>query len=107
MASKIDFTTFLNVIDGKLENSEKTRNPVNPSTLEENPTVPVSSQQDVDKAVAAARKAQGPWAEISWADRAAALKKVGGVILEHIEELSKLVVKENGKPVSGLLTFAQ
>lgn len=103
MAPQIDFSTFFNVIDGKLEKTEKTRNPLNPSTLEENPAVPVSSQEDVDRAVAAARKAQGPWAETSWEERAAALKKVGGAIMENIQELSKLVVKENGKP----LQFAQ
>ncbi|KXJ97560.1 hypothetical protein Micbo1qcDRAFT_156489, partial [Microdochium bolleyi] len=70
MASQVDFTTFANVIDGKLEKSEKTRRPLNPSTLEENPPVPVSSEQDVDRAIAAAKKAYEAWNDKPWAERA-------------------------------------
>lgn len=99
MASQVDFTTFANIIDGKLSTSDKTRRPLNPSTLEENPSVPVSSQQDVDRAIAAAKKAREAWAEVPWAERAAILNKIGDAILANMDELAQLVVKENGKPV--------
>lgn len=95
----VDFTKFYNVIDGKTETTEKTHRPLNPSTLEENPEVPVSSEKDVDRAVAAGKKAQPAWSEVSWEERAEILKKIAVAIQEHADELAKLVVIENGKPV--------
>ncbi|KAH7041145.1 aldehyde dehydrogenase [Microdochium trichocladiopsis] len=95
----VDFSKFFNVIDGKLESTEKTLRPLNPSTLEENPPVPLSTQQDVDRAVAAAKKAQEAWREVPWAERADILRKIGDAVAANLDELAKLVTKENGKPL--------
>lgn len=53
MGSDIDFTTFHNVIGGKLSSKEQTRHGINPATGEPNPDVPVSTRADVDRAVQA------------------------------------------------------
>ncbi|KAF6809692.1 aldehyde dehydrogenase [Colletotrichum sojae] len=102
-AAKIDFTKFYNVIDGKLEETPKTRHSVNPSTLEANPEVPLSTAEDVDRAVQAARRAQEAWAETPYEERKAAVAKLGDLIEQHLDEFTQLLTKEQGKP----LGFAQ
>ncbi|RAL62930.1 hypothetical protein DID88_004771 [Monilinia fructigena] len=54
----MDFLTFHNTINGKLTNTTKTRHSINPSTGEPNPPVPLSTNIELDEAVAAAKKAQ-------------------------------------------------
>ncbi|OHW96994.1 aldehyde dehydrogenase [Colletotrichum incanum] len=102
-ASKLDWTKFYNVIDGKLETTSKTRHGVNPSTLEANPEVPLSTPEDVDRAVQAAKKAQEAWAETPYEERQKALAKFGEALEAHADEFALMLTKEQGKP----LQFAQ
>ncbi|WQF84679.1 Putative aldehyde dehydrogenase domain, aldehyde/histidinol dehydrogenase [Colletotrichum destructivum] len=95
--SKLDWTKFYNVIDGKLETTSKTRYSVNPSTLEANPEVPVSTPEDVDRAVQAAKKAQEAWAETPYEERQKALARFGEAIEAHAEEFALMLTKEQGK----------
>lgn len=53
----LDFSTFYNVIDGKLSPTKETRHGINPATEEPNPEVPVSTPKDVDRAVEAGQRA--------------------------------------------------
>ncbi|KAI1854382.1 hypothetical protein JX265_012416 [Neoarthrinium moseri] len=99
----LDFTKFYNVIDGKLVGTAKTRRAVNPSTEEELWEVPVSTQEDIDKAVAAAKKAQEAWAEVSWEDRRKAIHNFAAALEKQSGEFAKLLTTEQGKP----LMFAQ
>lgn len=99
-ATKLDFTKFYNVIDGKLETTPKTRHGVNPSTLEANPEVPLSTAEDVDRAVQAARRAQEAWAETPYEERKQAVAKLGDLIEENAAEFALMLTKEQGKPVS-------
>ncbi|KAJ0332169.1 hypothetical protein COL5a_001873 [Colletotrichum fioriniae] len=101
--SKLDWTKFYNIIDGKLESTSKTRNSPNPSTLEANPEVPLSTPEDVDRAVQAARKAQDAWSETPYEERQQALFKLGEALEAHAEEFALMLTKEQGKP----LPFAQ
>ncbi|KAK2006836.1 aldehyde dehydrogenase [Colletotrichum eremochloae] len=101
--SKLDWTKFYNVIDGKLETTSKTRHNVNPSTLEANPEVPVSTPEDVDRAVQAGKKAQEAWAETPYEERQKALVKFAEAFEAHVEEFALMLSKEQGKPVQ----FAQ
>ena len=97
--SKLDWTVFYNVIDGKLTSTEKTRKGINPATSEPNDPVPVSTQEDVDKAIAAGQSAFRSWADTPWAERKkAVLAFTEGIEVEK-EHFSKLLVKEQGKPV--------
>lgn len=98
--SKLDWTKFYNIIDGKLESTSKTRNSPNPSTLEANPEVPLSTPEDVDRAVQAAKKAQDAWSETPYEERQQALFKLGEALEAHADEFALMLTKEQGKPVS-------
>ncbi|KAK1703639.1 aldehyde dehydrogenase [Colletotrichum lupini] len=101
--SKLDWTKFYNIIDGKLESTSKTRNSPNPSTLEANPEVPLSTPEDVDRAVQAAKRAQDAWSETPYEERQQALLKLGEALEAHADEFALMLTKEQGKP----LPFAQ
>ncbi|KAI0379515.1 aldehyde dehydrogenase [Hypomontagnella monticulosa] len=95
----LDFTKFYNVIDGKTSSTPKTRFTINPSTLENNPDVPLSTLKDVDRAVEVAQKAQKAWAAVAWSERASAIQKFADAMEAQIEDLVKLIMMEQGKPV--------
>ncbi|KAK6334488.1 hypothetical protein TWF730_003703 [Orbilia blumenaviensis] len=97
--AELNFTTFTNTINGKQTTTEKTRHSVNPSTGEANPPVPVSTRQDLDAAVDAARKALKGWAETSWDDRKDALLRFAKAVVERKEGFAGVLVREQGKPM--------
>ncbi len=98
---RIDFTTFHNIIDGKVSSAlMETRSLVDPSTLENNPKVPLSTIEDVDRAVKAAQRAAKSWAEVPWGERANAVKSLADAIETQAEDFVKMLMKETGKPVS-------
>ncbi|KAF4918120.1 putative aldehyde dehydrogenase FUS7 [Colletotrichum viniferum] len=101
--SKLDFAKFYNVIDGKLETTPKTRHGLNPSTLEPLAEVPLSTAEDVDRAVQAARAAQEAWAETPYEERKKAVAKLGDLMEENLNEFAVMLSKEQGKPIG----FAQ
>ncbi|RYC83885.1 hypothetical protein BFJ63_vAg13270 [Fusarium oxysporum f. sp. narcissi] len=72
---------------------------VNPSTLEKNPPVPVSTREDVDRAVQAAKKASEAWAEVPYKERQALVAKFADSIDLIKEDLAVLLTKEQGKPL--------
>jgi aldehyde dehydrogenase (NAD+) len=92
------------LIDGRWVDSAsgKTFETLNPATGEVITQVAEADKADVDKAVAAARKAfdSGPWSNIAAADRGRMLFKLADLIEEHKEELAKLETLDNGKPIS-------
>ena len=65
-------------------------------------TYPKASSEDVDKAVAAARKAfdEGPWPMLQAAKRAKIIHRVSEIIREDASELAYLETLESGKPIS-------
>lgn len=72
---------------------------INPATGEVIGTVADGGKEEIDLAVAAARKAlQGPWKTITANDRAAVLRRIGDLILERQEELATLESLDTGKP---------
>src|SRR3954451_2802889 len=73
--------------------------PPTPATGEELAQEPVSSREDVDRAVAAARKAFATWSKTTPAERQAALLKLADVIEEHADELADLEARNAGKPL--------
>ncbi|WP_374654580.1 aldehyde dehydrogenase family protein [Dongia sp.] len=54
---------------------------------------------DVDKAVAAARKAQGPWAKLSGHARARHLYALARAVQRHARLLAVIEALDNGKPI--------
>lgn len=97
----LDFTTFLNVVDGELSNtSTKACDNINPSTLKNNPEAPLSTLEDVDRAVKAAARATKSWAEVPWSERVNALENFADSIEAQAGDLVQMLMRETGKPVS-------
>jgi malonate-semialdehyde dehydrogenase (acetylating)/methylmalonate-semialdehyde dehydrogenase len=61
--------------------------------------VPLSSAEDVDAAVAAARAAQPAWRGVSPLVRARALMELREALVEHRGEIARLVTLDMGKPL--------
>lgn len=93
---------FYNVIDNNLTTTEKTRQAVDPSTEELLPAVPVSTQADVDRAVAAAQAAFPAWSSLSQDERADYLTKFVDAIEANQEGFAQLLGREAGKPPGGV-----
>jgi succinate-semialdehyde dehydrogenase/glutarate-semialdehyde dehydrogenase len=72
---------------------------VNPATLEEVGSVPVSPPEEVAEAVAEARVAAERWARSSFAERRALLAAVAREALQQADEVAALVTAETGKPL--------
>jgi betaine-aldehyde dehydrogenase len=83
---------FVDPTDGATEDV------INPSTGEVIAQAPVSSAEDVDRAVAAARKAFETWSVTTPRARSEALLKLADAILEHGDEFADLESADAGKP---------
>lgn len=100
MASRLDFSAFHNVIDGNLSPTEKMRYGTNPSTLEANPASPLSTRADVDRAVAAAKKAYVAWSQTPLDARKQAVVNFAQAILKEVDGFAEILTREQGRPVS-------
>ncbi|KAF5577363.1 aldehyde dehydrogenase (NAD+) [Fusarium pseudoanthophilum] len=92
---KVDFQ---NVINNQLSSTPKTRRDICPSTEESLWESPVSTQDDVDRAVGAAKAAYPAWRKLSWEERASYLVKFADAIEAHKQEFVDLLGREAGKP---------
>jgi acyl-CoA reductase-like NAD-dependent aldehyde dehydrogenase len=97
---KLDFTTFHNVINGKLVGSSKTRHGINPATKKPLAEVPIATQEDVDNAVAAARAAFKTWSKTSLEERVAAINAYAQAFVALHDDFANLITTEMGRPVS-------
>ncbi|MGQ0520119.1 MAG: aldehyde dehydrogenase family protein [Actinomycetota bacterium] len=78
----------------------------NPATEEVCTRIPRGAPADVDRAVAAAGRALGPWAATSPAARAAAVARIGEGLQARMAELGGVITEELGMPVN-LATMIQ
>ena len=69
----------------------------NPATEEVLASVPLSTKQDVDQAVIAAKEAFKTWHRVPVPRRGRILFKYQQLLIENWEELAKIITKENGK----------
>jgi acyl-CoA reductase-like NAD-dependent aldehyde dehydrogenase len=76
--------------------SGKTFRTCNPANGEEVAEVPLGNRADVDKAVAAARKAFPAWSRRTQEDRSDLVLQIAAKIKEHRDELIQLEIKEHG-----------
>jgi aldehyde dehydrogenase (NAD+) len=92
-------------IDGQLVDSEggRTHQVINPATEQPVTEVTLGSAADVDKAVAAARRAFATFSQTSVAERAQLLERVIEAYKARIPDLAKAVSEEMGAPIG----FAQ
>lgn len=98
--STLDFEKFYNIVDGKQRSSDKVHHGVNPTTGQELWPVPIASEQDLDDAVASAKKAFPLWRDTPIEKRKETLGKLVELFSQHSEEFIKLLCEESGKPVS-------
>jgi malonate-semialdehyde dehydrogenase (acetylating) / methylmalonate-semialdehyde dehydrogenase len=96
---KKDTAVLQNYINGTWvsSNSAQTLDVPNPATNEVLTKVPVSSKEDVNAAVAAAKEAFTKWKKVPVPKRARILFKYHSLLTENHEELARLIVQENGK----------
>src|SRR6201993_1654230 len=73
---------------------------VNPATEDVVDSVPAGSPEDVELAVATARRAFKEWSRTDVEQRAGILAKPADLIHEHAKELAARLTSEQGKPVA-------
>jgi len=91
--------TLSNFINGQWVKSS-TENYIevpNPATGEILAEVPISTQQDLEKAVEAAKQAFTSWKKVAVPQRARILFKYQQLLIENWDELAKIITVENGK----------
>ncbi|HKV42390.1 MAG TPA: aldehyde dehydrogenase family protein, partial [Blastocatellia bacterium] len=77
---------------------------LNPATLEELARFPISSQSDVNAAVARSRAIQPAWGALSYGNRARYILKARHALYERQDQIVELISKETGKPQFEALT---
>lgn len=101
----LDWSTYYNVIDGKLTTTAKTRHGINPATGKPNPEVPVSTREDVDNAMTAGTAAYKKWSQVPFAERQKAVVAFADAVEAERGNFAKMLTQEQGKPVCLLLNL--
>ena len=101
MATAIEVRDYKLLIDGQLVDaaSGETFETVSPATNEVVGRVAKAGPEDVDRAVAAARKAfdDGRWSRMTPAERAVRMRRAADIIRERVDELAELETLNCGK----------
>ncbi|HEX9533024.1 MAG TPA: aldehyde dehydrogenase family protein [bacterium] len=91
------------VIDGREAGavSGRTATVTNPATGAVVASAPVGDDQDVQRAVLAARRAfeEGPWPRMSASERGRVLLRIASLLRERVESVARLEVLQSGKPI--------
>lgn len=90
------------LINGELVGKDKKSKRIkviNPSTEKVIAHVPKGTEKDINKAVAAAKKAFPKWADTPLKKRQDIVNKMADVVADNAEMLARLLVKEQGKPM--------
>jgi acyl-CoA reductase-like NAD-dependent aldehyde dehydrogenase len=99
-STAIESTPFRHLIDGQLEISETFFDVINPSTGEPFASCPDATREQLDRAVAGARRAFSTWRHSSFEERRRVLSAFAEALIENKEELARLLVLEQGKPLA-------
>ena len=84
--------------------SGRTFKTLNPATEQVIATVAEGNEADVDRAVAAARRAfEGPWRSMRASERGQILLRLAELMKQHADEIAALESLDAGKPISGVL----
>lgn len=97
------------LINGKLVEGDATLDVVNPATEAVFATCARASKGQLDQAVAAAQAAFPAWSATPIEGRRAVLVKIADAIQGHADQLARLLVQEQGKPLQDAMremTFA-
>jgi hypothetical protein len=90
------------LIDGKWgpAASGRTIPVLNPATEEQIGTVAHAGTEDLDRALAAARKGFEAWRKVSPYDRAKVMRKAADLMRARADEIARLMTLEQGKPLA-------
>src|ERR687896_313773 len=93
-------TKLQNFIDGEFVDAAEgaTEEVTNPANGEVIADMPLSTEEDVNRAVAAAKDAFDGWATTTPSERATAMLKLADLLDEHADEISDLEAADAGKP---------
>jgi len=91
---------FALLIDGEALPGSGTLEVINPATGAVFAQAPAAGRDELDRAVAAARRAASSWRELSFAERRACIERMAQVLREHQAELARLLTLEQGKPLA-------
>jgi betaine-aldehyde dehydrogenase len=101
MATQVE--VLANFIDGeRLPAAGETEAILNPATGEELARAPISSGEEVDAAVTAARRAFGGWSQATPAQRAQALLELAQALEDHGPEIARMEALNAGKPLAAV-----
>jgi len=96
-------TAFQNLIGGKWQPASdgRTLDMISPSDGQAFASIARGTRDDIDAAVAAARRAfeEGAWGRMAAVERGRLMAKLGEAILMHHEELAQLEARDCGKPM--------
>jgi betaine-aldehyde dehydrogenase len=100
--SKTKLQNFINgdFVDAASGEAEEVTNPANGEVIAD---MPLSSEEDVNRAVGAAKAAFPGWATTTPSERAGAMLKLADLLDEHAEELADLEAADAGKPRNAFL----
>jgi acyl-CoA reductase-like NAD-dependent aldehyde dehydrogenase len=91
---------FSLLIDGKLEQSSQQLDVINPAFGTVFARCPAAQSGELDRAVAAARRAFPAWRARTFADRAEHVKRLSRELRAKQHELADLLTREQGKPLT-------
>ena len=72
---------------------------INPATERAIAEVAQAGVEEVDRAVAAAKRAFPAWRAVAPVDRARLLRRLAGLVEDHLEALARLETSNAGKPI--------
>jgi aldehyde dehydrogenase (NAD+) len=102
-ATKVKLDPGRLLIDGQWIEGTKKFDTINPATGEVLTQISAASSEQVDRAVAAARRAfedrNGPWRKLSASERGRLIWKIADLVEKNIDELAELETLDNGKPI--------
>src|SRR5712692_3204662 len=102
-ATKVKIEPGRLLIDGQWVESAKKFDTINPATGEVLTQIAAASNEDVDGAVAAARRAfedrNGAWRKLSASERGRLIWKLADLLEKNIDEFAELETLDNGKPI--------
>ena len=92
-------TDYTLLIDGQAVAGTGTIGVVNPATEEVFAQCPIASEDQLNQAVAAAKRAFRTWSATSIEERQAVLNAIADAIEPHVDALARLLTQEQGKPI--------
>jgi acyl-CoA reductase-like NAD-dependent aldehyde dehydrogenase len=92
-------TDYFLLIDGELARGSSELEVINPATGQVFARCPAAGAAELDRAVAAARRAAPAWRDQGFAARAEVIGRLAAALRENQDSLAALLTREQGKPI--------